>query len=81
MSESVEIPDAFYKIYAGIEENGTIKVLAVIVPQNARTNDRIEKYIVSIDEVERRSGFDFLHQLEDSLEIILEKEINLAPWF
>lgn len=80
-SRFVEIPDAFYKIYAGIEENGTIKVLAVIVPQNAKTNDRIEKYIVSIDEVERRSGFDFLHQLEDSLEIILEKEIDLAPWF
>lgn len=77
----VEIPDAFYKIYVGVEANGTLKTLAVIVPQNAKANDRMEKYLVSIDEVERRSGFDFLHRLEDTMERKLEKEIDTTPWF
>lgn len=77
----VEIPDAFYKIYVGVETNGTLKTLAVIVPQNAKANDRMEKYLVSIDEVERRSGFDFLHRLEDTMERRLEKEIDTTPWF
>jgi len=77
----VEIPDAFYKIYVGVEASGAFKTLAVIVPQNAKANDRIEKYLVSIDDVERRSGFDFLHKLEDSIETRLEKEIKSSPWF
>jgi len=79
-SNMVEIPDAFYKIYLGVAMDGTLKSLAIIVPQNAKVNDRIEKYLVNIDEVERRSGFDFLHQLEDTLEVRLEKEIDPFPW-
>ncbi|KFL34805.1 MULTISPECIES: DNA/RNA non-specific endonuclease [unclassified Sulfurospirillum] len=80
-SYCVEIPDAFYKIYVGIKESGEIKSLALIVPQNAKANDRLEKYVVSIDEVERRSGFDFLHELDDTLENTLEKKIELKSWF
>lgn len=77
----VEIPDAFYKIYVGIEVDGSIKTLAFIIPQNAKMNDRIEKYLVTIDEIERRSGFDFLHELEDTIEEKLEKEIDVVDWF
>lgn len=79
-SQFVEIPDAFYKIYIGIATDGSLSTLAVIVPQNAKANDRIEKYLVSIDDVERLSGFDFLHQLEDALEVRLEKEVDTLPW-
>lgn len=77
----VEIPDAFYKIYVGIEARGDIKSLAFILPQNAKANDRLEKYIVSIDEVERRSGFDFFHELDDTIENTLEKKIEPQAWF
>lgn len=77
----VDIPNAFYKIYVGLEASGAIKVLAFIVPQNAKANDRLQKYLVSIDEVERRSGFDFLHQLDDKIEDALEKEIDTTSWF
>jgi len=41
----------------------------------------LQKYLVSIDEVERRSGFDFLHQLDDKIEDALEKEIDTTSWF
>lgn len=79
-SQFVEIPDAFYKIYIGVAMDGNLSALAFIVPQNAKANDRIEKYLVSIDDVERLSGFDFLHQLEDTLEMKLEKEVDPLPW-
>lgn len=79
-SQFIEIPDAFYKIYVGIKENGEIKTLAFIIPQNAKANDPLEKYLVSIDEVERRSGLDFFYELDDTLEALLEKEIDNNNW-
>ena len=77
----VEIPDAFYKIYVGIQKEGGIKTLAFIIPQNAKPNDRLVKYAVSIDEIERRSGFDFLHELPNSLEDELESKVDFTEWF
>ncbi|ATB68648.1 putative nuclease [Sulfurospirillum diekertiae] len=77
----IEIPDAFYKIYVGIEHSGEIKTLSFIIPQNAKGNDHLEKYLVSIDEVEHRSGFDFLHKLDDKIENVLEKKIDQSSWF
>lgn len=77
----VEIPDAFYKIYVGVEANGSLKALALIIPQNAKATDSLEKYVVSIDEVESRSGFDFLHELEDAIEVPLERERHREEWF
>lgn len=80
-SHFVEIPDAFYKIYVGIQDNGAIKTLSFIIPHNAKANTRLEKYVVSIDEIERRSGFDFLYELDDTIEAVLEKEIDVSNWF
>ncbi len=80
-SHWVEIPDAFYKIYIGITHNGEIRTLAFIIPQNAKSHERLEKYVVSIDDVEYSSGFDFLHQLDDDLEERLESTIELQNWF
>ncbi len=80
-SHFVEIPDAFYKIYVGIEQGGEIKTLSFIIPQNAKAHDRLEKYLVSIDEVERRSGFDFLYELDDQIEEVLEQKMDQSSWF
>ena len=79
-SHWVEIPDAFYKIYVGIKHNGEIKTLSFIIPQNAKMTDSFEKYVVNIDEIERKSGFDFLHELDDELENKLEKEVDTTFW-
>lgn len=76
----VEIPDAFYKIYVGIREDGTLSTLAFIMPQNVKANMPLKKFIVNIDTVEKQSGFDFLHALDDVLEHKLEEEIVLKDW-
>lgn len=77
----VEIPDAFYKIYVGIQADGSLKTLAFVIPQNAKANTPLEKFIVSIDTVEKSSGFDFLHALEDGIENELEKQTQKEGWF
>lgn len=76
----VDIPNAFYKIYVGIKEDGSLKTLAFIIPQTVKPNDKIEKYQVTIDAVEKQSGFDFLYQLEDNLENKVESIIDSTDW-
>lgn len=76
----VEIPTAFYKVYVGIDAQNHLHALAVILPQNAQENDAIERYIVSIDEVERRSGFDLFKQLDDAVAKKLEATIETSFW-
>jgi endonuclease G, mitochondrial len=41
----------------------------------------LKQFVVSIDTVEKQSGFDFLHALDDALERKLEEEIVLQDWF
>lgn len=77
----IEIPDAFYKIYIKIEQSGHIKTLSFIIPQTVKSNEKLETYIVSIDEVEKQSGFDFLKELDAQLEESVEaKKGVLNDW-
>ncbi|ADJ28205.1 DNA/RNA non-specific endonuclease [Nitrosococcus watsonii] len=73
----VEIPDAFYKIYFALPDE---KMLAFIVPQQVRGKEPLDKFLVSVDEVEKRTGFDFFHELEDTREEQLESSIKPDPW-
>ncbi|MBV5277849.1 MAG: DNA/RNA non-specific endonuclease [Campylobacteraceae bacterium] len=77
----VEIPDAFYKIFIGIKEDKSVRALSFIMPQTVKPHDRIEKYMVSINEIEKQSGFDFLHELEDTMEEKIESEVERELWF
>lgn len=78
----VEIPDAFYKIYAlpPTRPGQPLKMLAFIMPQKVRGTESLDRFLVSIDQVEKRTGFDFFHELEDRLEEELESSINPMPW-
>lgn len=76
----VEIPDAFYKIYAIQTEKQPPKLLAFLMPQNVKGNESLAKFVVSIDEIEALTGLDFFHELEDNLENKLEAEINSKSW-
>ena len=78
----VEIPDAFYKIFvtpAG-SEGESPKVLAFIMPQNARGNESLMNFLVTVDEVEKRTGLDFFSQLNDSVERLVESSVEPAAW-
>ena len=48
---------------------------------NKKLDLPIEKYIVTVDEIESLTGIDFYHQLDDVLEEKLESTILKRQWF
>lgn len=74
LPSGVAVPSAFYKILITAEENP--RVLAFVVPQNVSGYEPLDRFLVSVDEVERRTGLDFLTRLENATESRLESKIR-----
>ena len=77
---SIEIPDAFYKVYAMQSKKGEVKLLAFLMPQNVKGNESLSKYLVSVDKIEELTGLDFFSDLEDKLEDALEAKVEPKSW-
>ena len=77
---NVEIPDAFYKIYALSKADGKIQMLAFLMPQKVKGNESLSRYVTSVDEVEAQTGLDFFSDLDDALEEVVEAAIDPDAW-
>ena len=78
----VEVPDAFFKIYAA-PGNGTDvppRLLAFVMPQAVRGDEPLDRFVTSVDRVEELTGLDFFPQLEAGLQSRLEAAIDPAAW-
>ena len=76
--EHVAVPNYFYKII--LDKNGKdSKAIAFLIP-NKPSEKALYKYVVTIDELEKRTGIDFFPALEDSLENKLESSSSYAAW-
>lgn len=73
---NVTIPKHFFKVALDLTHN---RAIAFIMP-NAKNENPLESYAVSIDEVEALTGIDFYHQLADDLESKLEAIRDLKPF-
>lgn len=71
LPSGVHIPDAFFMILLD-EEDGQPRMLAFIVPQGVAGNEPLERFLVSVNDVERQTGLDFFSELEDGPEERLE---------
>ncbi len=72
----VPAPVAFYKIVVSPGEAGTVDVLGLRVPHwRVPADADLSRYLVSIRDIERETGLDFLHELPDELEGALESAI------
>lgn len=79
MASWIEIPDAFYKILVAPGDGRTpVRMLAFIVPQGVRGDEPLERFVVSVNEVEARTGLDFFSELPEEAERALEARIR--PW-
>ena len=54
-------------------------MIGFIVP-NQTSKRRIANFAVSVNEVERITGYDFFSQLDDELENSLEANIDIFTW-
>ncbi|WP_174787792.1 DNA/RNA non-specific endonuclease [Halovibrio variabilis] len=75
----VEVPEAFYKIIVVPHSEGPL-ALAFIMPQDVRGNEPLDDYLVTIDEIEARTGLNFFPDLTPAMEAVLEGERRTQGW-
>lgn len=72
----IAIPDSFYKVLLDTDRKEGI---AYIIP-NTISEDKLESYAVSIDEVEKLTGLDFFADLLSDNEENIESKFNNNTW-
>lgn len=77
-SGRVTVPSAYYKVIVAPCVRPK-RAIAFIYP-NGRSGGRLRQYAVSVDEVERRTGLDFLLFLSTEEQQRLEAPVNLDAW-
>lgn len=77
-ANKVSIPNFFYKVILDYNQPN-IKSIGFIIP-NKDSKNSLDKFVVSIDSLEKVTGYDFFYQLPDSVENRLEKKSNTKEW-
>jgi endonuclease G len=75
----VAVPDEFYKVILDYTEP-EVKAIAFIIP-NEISNNKIEYYAVTIDQIEETTGIDFFHDLlDEEIEAEIESTFDISLW-
>ena len=78
LKQRVAVPEAFYMIIVD-ESDGRVRTQAFLCPQEPGRAE-LNRYLVTIDEIERRTGLDFLPALPDDAETALEARLPARAW-
>ncbi|HEY0947179.1 MAG TPA: DNA/RNA non-specific endonuclease [Opitutaceae bacterium] len=73
------IPDAGFMILID-ESDGRVRLQALLLPQDTPAGADLDGFLTTVDEIERRTGLDFLSELEDSAENQLEANRAGRVW-
>ncbi|WP_280568570.1 DNA/RNA non-specific endonuclease [Chromohalobacter sp. 296-RDG] len=73
-----QVPSAFYKIIVVPGEHP--RALAFLIPQTVRGDEPLDRFLVSIDELEARTRLDFFPRLPEGVETSLEANIETDGW-
>ena len=79
LQSGISIPTAFYQIVVS-QRGERLRAFAVYMPQNIRSRAYARSTLVSIDEIERITGLDFLADLPDDVETALEATTPTRLW-
>jgi endonuclease G len=71
----VAVPTYTYKVLLAVHA-GRRTMLAAIIPNSENPPQPLNSFAVTVDEVERRTGFDFFSFLEDAEEAALESRLE-----
>lgn len=74
----VAVPDAFFKVILDNHGN-TQKAVGFVIPHEKSTQT-LDKYAVTIDEVEAITGFDFFGQILVDREEKIESSLSIKEW-
>lgn len=78
-SDSIDVPERFYQVIVA-QDGMDVRALAVDFPQGVAWREWPSRCIVSIDELERRTGLDFLPDLDEFIASPLEAELPTRLW-
>lgn len=73
-----QVPEAFYKIL--VVPSQTPRVIAFIMPQQVSGNEPLDRFLVSVDKIEARTGLDFFPQLTPGAAGRLEGNVDTHGW-
>ena len=76
IGQGVSVPEHFYKIVFNPSNNN---VIAFYTP-NTKLASPLIKYVVSVDQIEKETGIDFLSELKDDIETQVESDISISDW-
>ena len=76
-SKEIWVPDAFYKVVLCMKDNP--KSIGFIYP-NVGKHHPIEYYVMTVNDVELKVGFDFFYILPDDMEEEIESQKDLYFW-
>ena len=69
----VAVPTHFYKIVVSCTEAGeNLDAIAFILPNQKEPDSMLPQFITSIRDIEKRTGLDFMHDLDDDTENTIE---------
>lgn len=77
-NEDVAVPNYFYKVILD-NDNGNYKMIGFLVPA-VDSDAPLYSFVVSVDEIEKRTGIDFFPSLDDTTEDQLEKNSDYKNW-
>lgn len=77
-ANQVTVPDAFYKVL--LVETGIGYQSIGFIMENKAGHKPLTTYVLSVDEVESRTGLDFFPALPDDMESGIESTFNLSVW-
>lgn len=77
VGDNVAIPSHFFKIaFDPIK----LEAIAFILPNKKTPTSELPSFIVSIDEIESKTGLDFLPAINNSIEAVIESTIQQSIW-
>jgi endonuclease G len=77
IGNKVPVPSSLWKIiYSPAEQ----KAIAYLIPHQKLKTAQLDKYLVSIDDIESITGLDFLSTLQDVTEFDVESETARRQW-
>lgn len=74
----VRVPGAFFKVIAAPYAESP-RGIAFVYP-NMTAPGNMENYVMTVNEVEQLTGFDFFHELPDNIEDAVESTAALKEW-
>lgn len=79
---TVSVPKFYYKIvlYYPKGKMQSARAIAFLLPNSDKLNKKMNTYVVSIDEVEQKTGLDFFTKLPDAIENQLEAASDWSAW-